>query len=68
MILYRYLTGPDDNSFCHRITDHINRGWQLWGQPTLAFDPEKKRMTCGQVIMKDVPGETYDSSIELSKY
>ncbi len=68
MILYRYLTGPDDKSFCHRITAALNGGWQLWGQPTLAFDSEKKRMTCGQVIMKEVPGETYNSSTDLSKY
>lgn len=68
MILYRYLTGPDDKSFCHRVTAALNGGWQLWGQPTLAFDSEQKRMICGQVLMKEVAGETYDPSIDMSKY
>ena len=24
MKLYRYLTGPDDDSFCHRVTAELN--------------------------------------------
>jgi hypothetical protein len=27
--LYRYLTGPDDASFCHRVSDALSRGWVL---------------------------------------
>ena len=38
MKVYRYLTGKDDAAFCHRVTDALNRGWQLYGQPTLTFD------------------------------
>ncbi len=68
MILYRYLTGPDDNAFCHRVTAALNKGWQLAGSPTLTYDPEKKRVICGQPILKEVEGETYDPSIELGKY
>jgi hypothetical protein len=29
MKVYRYLTGKDDAAFCHRVTDALNRGWQL---------------------------------------
>ncbi|HEY1244739.1 MAG TPA: DUF1737 domain-containing protein, partial [Hyphomicrobiaceae bacterium] len=47
MKLYRYLTGPDDAAFCHRVTAELNKGWQLYGQPTLTYDPEKKRVICG---------------------
>jgi len=68
MILYRYLTGPDDNAFCHRVTAALNKGWQLAGSPTLTYDPEKKRVICGQPILKEVEGETYDPSVELGKY
>jgi hypothetical protein len=25
--LYRYLTGPDDASFCHRVSEALSRGW-----------------------------------------
>ena len=66
MKLYRYLTGPDDDSFCHRVTAELNKGWQLYGAPTLTYDPEKKRLICGQVITKDAPGE-YRPGIKLSE-
>jgi hypothetical protein len=64
--LYRYLTGPDDVSFCHRFTAELNRGWQLYGQPTLTYDAEKKRVICGQAIVKDAPGE-YTPDVKLSE-
>lgn len=66
MKLYRYLTGPDDDSFCHRVTAELNKGWQLYGQPTLTYDPEKKRVICGQVITKDAPGD-YRPGLKLSE-
>jgi hypothetical protein len=66
--LYRYLTGPDDKSFCHRISAQLNRGWQLYGQPTLTYDPDRKRVICGQAIVKDVEGADYAPDIELSDY
>jgi hypothetical protein len=52
--LYRYLTGPDDASFCHRVSEALGRGWQLYGTPTLAYDADTKRMVCGQAITKTV--------------
>jgi hypothetical protein len=67
MRLYRYLTGPDDDSFCHRVTAALNRGWHLYGQPTLTHDPAKGRVICGQAITKEVPGE-YEPGIKLSDY
>jgi hypothetical protein len=27
--LYRYLTGPDDAAFCHRVSEALSQGWQL---------------------------------------
>jgi hypothetical protein len=64
--LYRYLTGPDDASFCQRVTAELNKGWQLYGQPTLTYDQERKRVICGQAIVKDAPGE-YASDIKRSE-
>jgi hypothetical protein len=66
MKLYRYLTGPDDASFCHRVTAALNNGWQLYGQPTLTYDQAKGHVVCGQAITKDVPGE-YKPDIKLSE-
>ncbi|MCC7049839.1 MAG: DUF1737 domain-containing protein [Alphaproteobacteria bacterium] len=68
MILYRYLTGPDDAAFCHRVTAALNRGWLLYGPPTLAYDAERKRVICGQAITKDVAGENYTAETDLAKY
>jgi hypothetical protein len=64
--LYRYLTGPDDATFCHRVTAELNKGWQLYGQPTLTYDPDKKRVVCGQAIIKEAPGE-YRPDMKLSE-
>ena len=58
MKVYRYLTGKDDAAFCHRVTDALNRGWQLYGQPTLTFDQKRGEVICGQAITKDVEGKT----------
>ncbi len=66
MKLYSYLTGPDDASFCHRVTERLSRGWQLYGSPSLAYDPESKRIICGQVVVKEVDGE-YSADIDLAK-
>ncbi len=52
MIRYRYLTGPDDSSFCDRVTEALNDGWELHGSPTLAFDSDTGQMTCGQAIVR----------------
>jgi hypothetical protein len=65
--VYRYLTGKDDAAFCHRVTAALNRGWQLYGQPTLTFDQKRGEVICGQAITKDVEGKTYDPEMDLSK-
>ena len=41
MKVYRYFTGKDDAAFCDRVTDALNRGWQLYGQPTSTFDQKR---------------------------
>ena len=66
MKLYSYLTGPDDKSFCHRVTERLNRGWELYGAPTLSYDPERKLVICGQAVIKQVDGD-YSPEIDLAK-
>src|SRR6267142_3815245 len=67
MKVYRYLTGKDDAAFCHRVTEALNGGWQLYGQPTLTFDQKRGEVICGQAITKEVDGKTYDPHMDLSK-
>jgi hypothetical protein len=64
--LYRYLTGPDDASFCHRVSEALAQGWTLYGNPTLAFDASTGRVVCGQAIIKDVDGP-YTPEMKLSE-
>jgi hypothetical protein len=67
MRLYSYLTGPDDAAFCHRVTARLNRGRQLYGSPTLAYDPEQQRMICGQAVVKEVEGAEYSPDMDLAQ-
>lgn len=63
MKLYRFLTGPDDATFCHKVTAAMNKGWHLFGSPTYAFDTETKTMRCGQAVVKDVEGHDYEAGV-----
>jgi hypothetical protein len=65
--IYRILTGPDDASFCHRVTEALNKGWSLYGSPTLTFDAESKRIVCGQAIVKEVRGTEYSPEMKLAE-
>lgn len=67
MKLYRFLTGPDDASFCHRVTDALNKGWSLHGSPSYAFNAATGVMQCGQVVIKDVEGKDYHPDMKLGE-
>ncbi|EKF41769.1 DUF1737 domain-containing protein [Nitratireductor indicus] len=68
MKLYRFLTGPDDSSFCHKVTTALNKGWHLHGSPTYAYDAEAKTMRCGQAVCKEVDGLDYTPDMKLGEY
>jgi hypothetical protein len=67
MKLYRILTGPDDSSFCHKVTDALNKGWYLHGSPTYAFDAAAGLMRCGQAVYKEVDGKDYTPDMKLGE-
>lgn len=48
---YRLLTGPDDHSFCERVTVALNEGWQLYGSPSATFDGT--RVICAQAVIRE---------------
>jgi hypothetical protein len=66
MKLYSLLAGPDDDSFCHRVTERLNRGWELHGAATLIYDPEIKRVICGQALVKEIKEKEYRPGIDLA--
>jgi len=67
MKLYRILTGPDDSSFCHKVTAALNKGWELHGSPSYAFDAGTGVMRCGQAVVKQVDGTDYDPEMKLGE-
>jgi hypothetical protein len=66
MKAYRFLSGPDDSSFCHKVTAALNKGWELYGQPTYAFDAATGTMRCGQAVVKNAAGD-YDPAMKLGE-
>jgi len=67
MKLYRLLTERDTSAFCHKVTDALNKGWELYGSPTYAWDAANGVMRCGQAVIKDAPG-TYTPDTKLSQH
>ena len=66
MRAYRLLTEDDTSAFCHKVTDALAKGWELYGQPTYAFDAARGVMRCGQAVIKDVAGD-YDPEMKLGQ-
>lgn len=67
MKLYRLLTEDDTSAFCHKVTDALNKGWELYGSPTYAFDAANGVMRCGQAVVKEVEG-TYTPDTKLGAH
>ncbi len=65
--IYRFLTGPDDSSFCHKVTKALSEGWSLHGAPVYAFDAGQGVMRCGQAVTKQTD-DTYDPERKLGEY
>ena len=66
MKLFRFITEDDTSEFCHRVTAALNKGWELQGSPTYAFDAGRGVMRCGQAVVKEVPG-TYSPELKLGE-
>lgn len=67
MKLYRFLSGPDDSSFCHKVSLALSKGWDLHGSPTYAFDAAAGVMRCGQAVTKVVEDKDYDPEMKLGE-
>lgn len=38
---YRVLTGPDDASFCWRVSEALDLGYELHGAPSVTFNGDR---------------------------
>ena len=68
MKLYRMITGPDDDKFCHRVSKALSNGWELAGSASLTFNAVRGRTMCGQPVVKEVAGEDYREGLNLGDY
>lgn len=68
MLIYRFLTGVDDASFCHKVTKALSEGWQLHGSPSYAWHAENQCMMAGQAITREVADQPYDPDKKLIDY
>jgi hypothetical protein len=64
--LYRFLTADDTSAFCHKVTAALNEGWELYGDPTYAYDTGNGVMRCGQAVVKEVAGD-YHPDLKLGE-
>jgi hypothetical protein len=62
--IYRLLTADDTSDFCHKVSDALSKGWELYGDPTYAFDHANGVMRCGQAVIKEVD-QPYDKDMKL---
>jgi hypothetical protein len=54
MKIYRLLTADDTSAFCHKVSLALSKGWELYGDPTYAYDHANGVMRCGQAVTKDI--------------
>ncbi len=52
MKFYRFITGEDNSEFCHRVTEALSNGWELYGNPQMVYNTKSKKLCCGQAIIK----------------
>lgn len=67
MQLYRVLTGPDDSSFCHRVSEALSKGWQLHGGPSYAHDGSSGTMRVAQAVVKTIDNAVYSPDLKLGE-
>lgn len=64
--LYRLLTEDDTSAFCHKVSAALAKGWQLYGNPSYAFDAKTGTMRCAQAVTKTVDAD-YHPDMKLGQ-
>lgn len=66
MKIYRFLSEEDTSAFCHKVSEALSKGWELYGTPTQAFDAAAGVMRCGQAVTKEIDG-AYHPDMKLGQ-
>jgi hypothetical protein len=48
---YRLYTGPDDRTFCERVSQALEEGYELYGSPAITVDGER-RIVAQALVLK----------------
>lgn len=59
---YRVLTGPDDDSFCHRVSEALALGYELYDGPALTCKGQQVIVAQALVWPKGASGPLPDTS------
>ncbi|APX90214.1 hypothetical protein BV394_11145 [Brevirhabdus pacifica] len=66
MKIYRFLSEEDTSAFCHKVSEALSKGWELYGSPTQTFDAAAGIMRCGQAVTKEIEG-SYHPDMKLGQ-
>ncbi|WP_127782597.1 DUF1737 domain-containing protein [Rhodococcus sp. X156] len=50
---YRLLTGPDDQTFCKRVSTALAEGYRLHGSPSATCRPDGQVIVAQAVVLDD---------------
>ncbi|GLK62613.1 DUF1737 domain-containing protein [Paracoccus kondratievae] len=64
--IYRLLTEDDTSAFCHKVSEALSKGWELYGDPSYAFDASRGVMRCAQAVTKEIETE-YHPQMKLGQ-
>jgi len=48
---YRLITGPDDVTFCHRVSEALELGYELYGSPSVTYNSDKSEVIAAQAVV-----------------
>lgn len=48
---YRLLTGADDARFCQRVSEALAMGYELYGNPSVTYNADKKQVVAAQAVI-----------------
>lgn len=48
---YRLLTGKDDKAFCLKVSQALEEGWQLYGEPKTTYDWWRGEVKVAQAVV-----------------
>ena len=65
-LIYRLLTEDDTSAFCHKISEALAKGWELHGNPSIAFDSQRGVMRCAQAVTKRIAAD-YHPDMKLGQ-